>query len=55
VKGTKKISSSQNLFFIITPIKSRKIRWRVHLFTTGKIRKPYKILVGKSEEKRPLV
>jgi hypothetical protein len=38
----------------IMVIKSRKIRWAGHVAHMGDTRNPYKILVGKTEEKRSL-
>jgi hypothetical protein len=35
-------------------IKSRKLRWEGHVTRMGDMRCEYKILVGKSERKRPL-
>jgi hypothetical protein len=46
-----------NLYFspnIIRMIKSRRIRWTGHVARMGKKRNPYRILVGKPEEKRSL-
>jgi hypothetical protein len=34
--------------------KSRRMRWAVHIARMGEKRKAYRILVGKSEGKRPL-
>jgi hypothetical protein len=34
-------------------IKSRRMRWAVHVARMGKKRNVYRILVGKPEEKRP--
>jgi hypothetical protein len=42
---------SQN---IIRIIKSRRMRWAGHVAPMGEKRNAYRILVGKSEEKRPL-
>jgi hypothetical protein len=39
---------------IIRLIKSRRMRWAGHIASTGKMRNVYKIVVGKSEGKRPL-
>jgi hypothetical protein len=39
---------------IIRQIKSRKIRWAVHVASMGEERKVYKVLVGKPEGKRAL-
>jgi hypothetical protein len=39
---------------IIRMIKSRRMRWAGHVARTGETRNAYMILVGKSEEKRPL-
>jgi hypothetical protein len=39
---------------IIRIIKSRKMRWAGHVARMGKNRNAYRILVGKSEAKRPL-
>jgi hypothetical protein len=39
---------------IIRQVKSRRIRWVGHMALIGKERKLYKVLVGKSEGKRPL-
>jgi hypothetical protein len=35
-------------------IKSRKMRWSGHVELMGEKRNAYRILMGKSEEKRPL-
>jgi hypothetical protein len=35
-------------------IKSRRRRWAGHVARMGETRKAYRILVGKTEEKRPL-
>jgi hypothetical protein len=35
-------------------IKSRKMRWAVHVARIGERRNTYRILVGKSEGRRPL-
>jgi hypothetical protein len=35
-------------------IKSRRMRWAGHVACMGKMRNAYKILVGKTEGKRPL-
>jgi hypothetical protein len=43
--------SSQN---IIRQIKSRRMRWAVHVARMGEERKVYKVLVGKPEGKRTL-
>jgi hypothetical protein len=40
---------------IITQIKSRRMRWAVHVARMGEERKVYIVLVGKPGEKRPLV
>jgi hypothetical protein len=39
---------------VITQIKSRRMRWAGHAARVGEERKVYKVLVGKSEGKRPL-
>jgi hypothetical protein len=39
---------------IIRQIKSRKMRWAVHVARTAEESKVYKVLVGKPEGKRPL-
>jgi hypothetical protein len=39
---------------IIRQIKSRRMRWAVHVARMGEERKVYKILLGKPEGKRPL-
>jgi hypothetical protein len=39
---------------IIMQIKSRQMRWAGHVACMGEERKLYKVLVGKSEGKRPL-
>jgi hypothetical protein len=39
---------------IIKQIKSRRMRWAGHVARMGEQRKVYKVLVGKSEGKRPL-
>jgi hypothetical protein len=39
---------------IIRQIKSRRMRWAVHVARIGEERKVYKVLVGKPEGKRPL-
>jgi hypothetical protein len=39
---------------IIRQIKSRRMRWAGHVARMGEERKVYKVLVGKSEAKRPL-
>jgi hypothetical protein len=39
---------------IIRQVKSRRMRWAGHVARMGEERKLYKVLVGKSEEKRPL-
>jgi hypothetical protein len=39
---------------IIRVIKSRRMRWVGHVAHMGEMRNAYKILVGKSEGKRPL-
>jgi hypothetical protein len=39
---------------IIRMIKSRRMRWVWHVERMGPTRKAYRILVGKSEGKRPL-
>jgi hypothetical protein len=38
---------------IIRQIKSRRMRWAEHVARMGGERKVYKVLVGKSERKRP--
>ena len=38
---------------IIRVIKSRRVRWAGHVARIGKSRGVYKVLVGKSEGKRP--
>jgi hypothetical protein len=43
--------SSPNIF---RQIKSRQMRWVVHVSHMGERRKVYKVLVGKPEGKRPL-
>jgi hypothetical protein len=40
---------------IIRMIKSRRMRWAGHVARMGETRNVYRILVGKSEGKRPLV
>jgi hypothetical protein len=44
--------SSLNIFRVI---KSRRMRWAGHVVRLGKRRGVYRVLVGKPEEKRPLV
>ena len=39
---------------IVRVIKSRRMRWAGHVARIGKERRVYKILLGKSERKRPL-
>jgi hypothetical protein len=39
---------------IIRQIKSKRMRWAGHVARIGEKRKLYKVLVGKSEGKRPL-
>jgi hypothetical protein len=39
---------------IITQVKSRRMRWAGHVARMGEERKVYKVLVRKSEGKRPL-
>jgi hypothetical protein len=39
---------------IIRQVKSRRMRWAGHVARMGAVRKVYKVLVGKSEGKRPL-
>jgi hypothetical protein len=39
---------------IIRLVKSRRMRWAGHVARMGETRNAYRILVGKSEEKRPL-
>jgi hypothetical protein len=39
---------------IIRQVKSRRMRWAGHVACMGEERKAYKVLVGKSEGKRPL-
>jgi hypothetical protein len=39
---------------IIKVIKSRRMKWAGHAACMGKMRNAYKVLVGKSEGKRPL-
>jgi hypothetical protein len=39
---------------MIRMIKSRRMRWAGHVARTGKKRNAYRILVGKSEGKKPL-
>jgi hypothetical protein len=39
---------------IIRIIKSRRMRWKGHVARMGEKRNAYRLLVGKSEEKRPL-
>jgi hypothetical protein len=38
---------------IIRIIKSRRMRWAGHVVRTGEKRNPFRLLVGKSESKRP--
>jgi hypothetical protein len=45
------LSSSPN---IVTVIKSRSMRWAEHVACMGKERSVYRILVGRTEGKRPL-
>jgi hypothetical protein len=40
---------------IIRQIKSRRTRWVGHVARMGQVRNVYRVLVGKPEEKRPLV
>jgi hypothetical protein len=40
--------------YIIRTIKSRRMRWAGHVAQTGDTRNAYRILVGKTEGKRPL-
>jgi hypothetical protein len=39
--------------YIIRMIKSRKMRWAGHVARIGEKKKAYRILLGKSEGKRP--
>jgi hypothetical protein len=39
---------------VIRMIKSRRMRWAVHVARKGEMRNAYRILVGKPEGKRPL-
>jgi hypothetical protein len=39
---------------IIRQVKSRRMRWAGHVARMGEERKVYKVLVGKTEGKRPL-
>jgi hypothetical protein len=39
---------------IVTVIKSRRMRWAVHVARMGKGRGAYRVLVGRPEGKRPL-
>jgi hypothetical protein len=39
---------------IVRKVKSRRMRWVGHAARMGEERKVYKVLVGKSEERRPL-
>jgi hypothetical protein len=39
---------------IIRQVKSRRMSWAMHVARMGEERKVYKVLVGKSEGKRPL-
>jgi hypothetical protein len=39
---------------IIRLIKSRRMRWAGHIARRGEKRNPYRILVGKTEGKKPL-
>jgi hypothetical protein len=39
---------------IIRQVKSRRMRWAVHVARSGEERKVYMVLVGKPEGKRPL-
>jgi hypothetical protein len=39
---------------IVRVIKSRRMRWAVHVASTGERRGVYMVLVGKAEGKRPL-
>ena len=39
---------------IIRDLKSRRLRWAGHVARTEKFRNVYRVLVGKSESKRPL-
>jgi len=39
---------------IISVIKSRRVRWTVHVARMGEMRKMYSTLAGRSEGKRPL-
>jgi hypothetical protein len=45
------VYSSPNIF---RQIKSRRMRWEVHVAPTAEEGKVYKVLVGKPEGKRPL-
>ena len=38
---------------ILRVLKSRKLRWAGHVVQTGDVRRAHKIIVGKSEGKRP--
>jgi hypothetical protein len=40
---------------MVRMIKSRRIRWAVHVTSLGKKINAYRIWVGKPKEKRPLV
>jgi hypothetical protein len=50
-EGLGNLHSSQN---IIRQVKSRRMRWARHVARLGEETKVYKVLVGKSEGKRPL-
>jgi hypothetical protein len=45
---------SERIFFHITVIKLRRMRWAGHVTSIGEMRNVYKILIGKPEGKRPL-
>jgi hypothetical protein len=47
----------RNLYFsqnTVIIIKSRRLRWAGHVVRMGEMRNAYKILIGRSEEKRPI-
>jgi hypothetical protein len=51
---SKELHNFYSLPKIIRQIKSRKMRWAVHVARMGEERKVYKVLVGNPEGKRPL-
>jgi hypothetical protein len=51
IEGLNDLYSSPN---IVREIKSRRMRWAVHVARMGERRGVYRVLVGKTEGKRPL-